>query len=66
MSVLCCMTRRINIVLHMPREEIERLYKKEKDPRVKERLQATILLPDKKTAIEIAGIPRFSDATKEQ
>jgi len=57
------MARRINIILHMPKEEIERLYKKEKDPRVKERLHAILLLLDGKTAIEVAGILRRNKRT---
>jgi len=47
----------------MPKEEIERLYKKEKDPRVKERLHAILLLLDGKTAIEVAGILRRNERT---
>jgi len=47
----------------MPKEEIERLYKKEKVPRVKERLQAILLLLDGKTAIEVASILRRNERT---
>jgi len=47
----------------MPKEEIERLYKKEKDPRVKEKLHAILLLLDGKTAIEVAGILRRNKRT---
>jgi transposase len=64
------MTRKMKIVRHVPKEELEQLYKMEKNARVKERLHAILLLYDGmegKTAAEIlhrgyASVRRWKDA----
>jgi transposase len=64
------MTRKIEIVRHVSKEELERLYKREMNVRVKERLHAILLLYDgmegKKAAKILhrgyASIRRWKDA----
>jgi len=57
------MTRKIRIVLHMPKAAIEQLYRREKNHKIRERLQAILLLLDGKTAKEIASILRRNEKT---
>ena len=57
------MTRKIRIVLHMPKAAIEQLYRREKNHKIRERLQAILMLLDGKTAKEIASILRRNEKT---
>jgi len=57
------MGRKPKVTRHIPKEELENLYKTEKDIRVKERLLVIRLLYDKKNIYEIAEIIKKSDRT---
>lgn len=50
------MTRKTKIIKHIPHEELESLYKEEKNARVKERLHAILLLYEGREAKEVAEI----------
>lgn len=52
------MTRRVEIDRHVPEGELEELYLREKDVRVKERLHAVLLLYRDYEAKEVAEILR--------
>jgi transposase len=59
------MPRRLNLVRHLPREELEGSYRREKDSRLKERLQAILLLHDGKKTEDVADIVRRARSTIE-
>jgi transposase len=50
------MGRKLNLVKHMSKQEIEAKYKQEKNPRVKERLLAILLLYEGK---KVSELPSF-------
>jgi transposase len=61
-----CMPRRLNLARHLTKEELEGRYRREKDSRLRERLQAIMLLYEgKKTTTDVAGIVRRSRGTIE-
>ncbi len=57
------MGRKPTVIKHIPKEELDGLYRKEQDIRVKERLLTIRLLYDKKNIYEIAAIIKKSDRT---
>ncbi len=60
------MPRKLNLVKHLTREELEERYRREKrDMRLKERLQAILLLYDGKKTEDVASIVRRSRSTIE-
>jgi transposase len=59
------MPRRLNLVRHLTREELEARYRREKDSRLKERLQAILLLYDGKKTEDVADIVRRARSTIE-
>ena len=55
------LTPRVTVVkMPIPKKKLVKLYKKEKNPRVKERLQAIILLSEGRSTKEVAGILKRS------
>jgi transposase len=58
--------RRVTLVRHLGKEELERRYRDEKDPRTKERLLAILLLYDGKKVSEIPPLVRRSRASVEE
>ena len=60
------MSRRVTIVRHLSKEELERRYREEKNPRVKERLLAILLLYDGKKVSETPSLVRRSRSTVEE
>lgn len=60
------MPRRVRLVRHLSKDELERRYKGEKDPRTKERLLVVLLLYDGKKVSEIPSLVRRSRATVEE
>src|SRR5438128_12022846 len=59
------MPRRLNLVRHLTREELEARYRREKDSRLKERLQAILLLYGGKKTEDVADIVRRARSTIE-
>jgi len=59
------MPRRLNLVRHLTREELEERYRKEKDARLKERLQAVFLLYEGKKTEDVASIVKRARSTIE-
>ena len=59
------MPRKLNLVKHLTKEDLEGRYRREKDSRVKERLQAILLLYEGKKTTDVAGIARRSRSTIE-
>jgi putative transposase len=60
------MPRKLNLVKHLTRGELEDRYRREKkDVRLKERLQAILLLYDGKRTEDVAGIVRRARSTIE-
>ena len=57
------MPRKPKVIKHIPKEELEEKYRKEKDPVVKERLLAVLLLYDGKNIYEVAEILRKCERT---
>ncbi len=57
------MGRKPKVIKHISKEELEDLYRKEKDPRIKERLLAIIHLYEKKNIYEVQDILKKSDRT---
>jgi transposase len=54
------MGRKLNLVKHMSKQELEAKYKQEKNPRVKERLLAILLLYEGKKVSELPSIIKRS------
>jgi transposase len=54
------MPRPLRLVRHVPKEELEKMYRKERNPRIRERLHAILLLYDGKSAEEVSSILRRS------
>jgi transposase len=59
------MPRTVNLVRHLTREELEGRYRREKDSRLKERLQAILLLYEGKKTTDVASIVKRSRSTVE-
>lgn len=59
------MPRKLNLVRHLTGEELEDRYRREKDARVKERLQAILLLYGGKKTEDVAKIVRRARSTIE-
>ena len=59
------MPRRLNLVRHLTKEELEARYRREKDSRLKERLQAILLLYEGKKTEDVADIVRRVRSTIE-
>ncbi len=59
------MSRTVTLIRHLTRNELERRYKRERNPRVKERLLAILLLYDGKKVCDIPGIVKRSRASIE-
>ena len=59
------MPRRLNLVRHLTKEELEAKYRREKDSRLKERLQAILLLYEGKKTEDVADIVRRARSTIE-
>ncbi|WP_457550472.1 IS630 family transposase [Archaeoglobus sp.] len=57
------MPRKPKVIKHIPKEELEEKYKREKNPVVKERLLAILLLYDGKNIYEVAEILRKCERT---
>lgn len=68
MPVVCCvscMSRRLCLVKHLSKIELERTYKAEKNSRVKERLLAILLLYEGKRVQDAADVVRRARSTLE-
>jgi len=59
------MPRKLNLVEHLTREELEGRYRREKDSRLRERLQAILLLYEGKKTTDVSEIVRRSRSTIE-
>jgi transposase len=59
------MPRKLNLAKHLTKEELEGRYRREKDSRLKERIQAILLLYEGKRTTDVAGIVRRSRGTIE-
>jgi transposase len=57
------MPRPLRLVRHVPEEELEEMYRKERNPRTRERLHAILLLHDGKSAEEVSSMLRRSMRT---
>jgi len=57
--------RKLTLVKHLTREELEERYRKEEDARLKERLQAILLLYDGRKTEDVARIVRRARSTIE-
>jgi predicted transcriptional regulator len=55
--------RRATIIKHVDREELERMYREEKDARIKERLLAIIHIYDGKSISDTASIVKRSTSS---
>jgi transposase len=59
------MPRKLNLVKHVTKEDLEGRYRREKGTRVKERLQAILLLYEGKKTTDVASTVRRSRSTVE-
>jgi transposase len=59
------MPRKLNLVRHLTRDDLEERYRKEKDSRLRERLQAILLLYEGKKTGDVASIVRRARSTIE-
>lgn len=59
------MPRKLNLAKHLTKEELEDRYRREKDSRLRERLQAILLLYEGKRTTDVAHIVRRQRSTIE-
>lgn len=57
------MSRKVTIILHVTEDELERMYRQEKNSRIKERILAILMIYDGKTVSEIPSLIRRSRRT---